>query len=124
MRTRRRSLGALILAVAGTLVLSLGTSTAAYADPDFPSWDDVNAARQNEAATRTKITEIEGILAGLETEAADLGRLAQIKGEEYNIARDALEAAAVKAEKLLGQAERAEERATLSSQRAGQLLAQ
>lgn len=124
MIRRRRSLGALTLVLAGTLAISLGTSTAAIAAPDFPTWDDVNNARQNEAATKAKISEIESILSALETEAADLGRIAQVKGEEYNIARDALDAASSKADSLKKQADSAQEQAALSSQRAGQLLAQ
>jgi len=124
MRKILRSGGAFLLVAATVIGLSVGASGPAYAEPDFPSWDDVQAARQNEAATLQAIAEIEGLLAGLETAAADLGRVALLKAEEYTVARDALDAASAKAKKLEGQADSAAASAEKSSQRAGQLIAQ
>lgn len=119
----KRSGGALIIVIATTLMVSVGSS-GAVADPDFPTWDDVQNARANESATAATIAEIEGLLATLETQSAELGKIAQQKGEEYNVARDALSAAVAKADRLAAQALAASDRAEESTQRAGHLVAQ
>ena len=33
---------------------------------DYPSWDDVQAARQSQAATQVEVTRVQGLLAGLQ----------------------------------------------------------
>ena len=59
------------LAVALTLLL---TGTIAGVSPawavDYPSWDDVAAVRNDEAATKAEVARIESLLAGLQAEAA------------------------------------------------------
>jgi cell wall-associated NlpC family hydrolase len=107
----------------GAFLLTLGISTPAAAD-DYPSWADVQNARQNEAATNAEIDKIQSVLAKLQSEADALGKVAQQKGEEYNAAKEALDAAASKADKLKDQVAAAQSRADLSSRRAGQLVAQ
>lgn len=119
----RHRLAAVSVVLAGSLALSIGIVAPAAAD-DYPSWDDVLAARQDEAATRSAIDEIEGLLVSLEAESQELGRIAQVRGEEYNSAKLALDAAAAKADKLGQQAEDADNKAALSARRAGQLVAQ
>jgi len=123
MRMHFRPIGALTSVVAGSLLLSLAIAGPARADK-YPSWDDVQAARQSEAATEAAITEIEGILLSLEGQSAELGKTAQIAGEKYNAAVEALDAATLKAEKLDARSEDAQDRASVSSRRAGQLVAQ
>lgn len=118
-----RPIGALTTVVVGSLLLAFGVATPASAD-DYPSWDDVLNARNNEAATKAAIDEIEGLIADLQAKSEELGRAAQIKTEEYNAAVAALDAASAKAERLDNQAQDAEERAEASSRRAGQLIAQ
>ncbi len=122
VRLRRVAI-ALSVALSGSLLLTLGIAGPAAAD-DYPSWDDVQAARQNEAQTQAAIDEIEGLLVGLEAQAAELGKQAQIKGEEYNAAKTLLDQASAKAEKLSDQAVAAERQADLSARKAGQLIAQ
>lgn len=123
VRQHRRRLVAVSAALAGSLLLTVGLAGPASAD-DYPSWDDVLSARNNEAATQSKIDELEGLLIGLEATATELGRDAQLKGEEYNAARNALDAASAKASKLDQQAQDAAAQAELSASRAGQLVAQ
>ena len=91
---------------------------------DYPSWDDVQAARESQAATEAAIAEIEGYLVTLESAAVTLGRAAQVKAEEYNAAREALVAASARAERLDDKAREAERTAEISNRRAGQLVAQ
>lgn len=92
--------------------------------PEYPTWQDVQNAKRNQAATAAEIDRIEGLLVALEAQAAELGKIAQIKGEEYAIARDALAAATQKVERLNDRADEAEQRADESAKRAAQLIAQ
>ena len=119
----RRTSGALALLLAGTLGVTVGTSSAAHAVPDFPTWEEVDAARSDEAAARAKVAEIEALLATLSDESAELGRAALVRGEEFNAARLALEQATAKAERLQKNAEAAAARAEASARQVGALLA-
>jgi len=118
-----RPAGALTTVVVAALIVTFGLSGSAAAD-DYPSWDDVQAAKQNEASAQAAIAEIEGILVALEAEANALGRVAQQRAEEYNAAIAELDKAVARADRLEEQAEDAAAEATESSQRAAQLLAQ
>jgi len=122
-RQHPHRLRALSVVLATGMLLSVSVATAAVAD-DYPTWDDVLAARSDEAATNNAISEIEGILSGLESESAQLGKEAQLKAEELNSARVAVENATARADRLEEAATSADKRATESSQRAGQLVAQ
>lgn len=117
--------GALALSsvLAGSLLLTVGIAGPAAA-VEYPSWDDVQAARSSEAQTQAQIDEIEGLLIALEAQAADLGKVAQQKGEQYNAAQDLLNAASTKANALEVQAKDASATAESSARRAGQLIAQ
>lgn len=91
--------------------------------PDYPTWQDVQNAKRNQAATAAEIDRIEGILVALENKAAELGKIALIKGEEYAVAFDAVAAATQKVERLNDRAQEAEDRADESAKRAAQLIA-
>ncbi|MEO8262602.1 MAG: NlpC/P60 family protein [Pseudolysinimonas sp.] len=92
--------------------------------PDYPTWQDVQDAKRNQAATASEVARIEGILTDLEAEAAELGKTAQIKSEKYAEARDDLDAATQKVERLGDRADAAQERADESAARAARLIAQ
>jgi cell wall-associated NlpC family hydrolase len=130
MFTRRRPWGAAAAAlVPAALILSLVAPLSATADPgartpDYPTWQDVQNAKKNEAAKRAEIDKLEGLLVSLEAEAQRLGVVAQQKGEAYAQARDALAAATQKVERLKSRADKAQERAHESAARAAQIIAQ
>lgn len=126
MSFRRRPWGAAAAVVPAALVFALVTPTGAIAAPmpDYPSWEDVQAAKRNQAATASEIARIERLLAGLEKKAEELGKVAQIKAEEYAQARDALAAATLKVTRLTTQADDAQKRADESAARAARLIAQ
>jgi len=123
VRAHVRPSRALTVVAAVSLLLTVGIASPAVAD-DYPSWDDVENARQNEAATASEIDAIEGFLVKLENKAAELVRAAQAKGELYNMAREQLDAASSRADRLQSQAKDAAAKADESSRRAGQLIAQ
>ena len=123
MPAHHRPWRALTVVVSAGLVLATLVAGPAYA-VDYPSWDDVQNARQNQAATAATAARIEGMLVSLENEAAKLGRAAPIKGESYNVARGALDAASSTSARLDAQAQDAAARAEQSGRRAGQIIAQ
>ncbi|HHY48406.1 MAG TPA: hypothetical protein GYA10_01460, partial [Alphaproteobacteria bacterium] len=109
MTARRRPWGAAAAASAPVaLVLTLALPAGAIAAPaapdivsaptapapDYPSWDDVRKAKRHEAAAQAEIDRIEGILVALENRANELGKEAQLRAEEYAIAREQLDEAA------------------------------
>ena len=136
MSLRRRPRGAAAaLLIPAALLFALVAPTGAVGEPsapagvaapmpDYPTWQDVQNAKRNQAATAAEIDRIEGILVGLEAQAAELGKIAQIKAEEYALARDALAAATSKVARLKDRAQEAEERAAESATRAARLIAQ
>ena len=70
MGIRRSRAAALLCAVTAALTLGITSPAAAV---DYPSWDDVQAAKGNEAATASTIQTIATLLDGLQSEAARLG---------------------------------------------------
>jgi peptidoglycan DL-endopeptidase CwlO len=122
-KRRRRAVAA---GVPATLLLAFANPMPAMAlrQPDYPSWDDVEQARHNEAAAQATVEQIEGILIRLEAEAAELNRISLELGEEYALATIALEAATAKLDRLKSQADSAQERAEESEQRVALIVAQ
>jgi murein DD-endopeptidase MepM/ murein hydrolase activator NlpD len=91
---------------------------------DYPSWDDVSAVRNDEAAAKSKIAEIEALLAALTAEADRTQTEAIAKGEAWRAADQAFQEAAYKADNLQVQADEASAKASASELRAGQWAAQ
>jgi cell wall-associated NlpC family hydrolase len=122
-KRRRRAVAA---GVPATLLLAFANPmpAAALRQPDYPSWDDVEQARHNEAAAQATVEQIEGILIRLEAEAAELNRAALELGEEYAQASSALDAATAKLDRLKSQADAAQERAEQSEQQVAVIVAQ
>lgn len=90
---------------------------------DYPSWQDVLASRDNEAAKAAEITRLEGILAQLEADVKAKDAIAKEKGDEYFVAQQAYDEAAYRAEQLQTQADAARVTADASMLQAGQLAA-
>ena len=107
---------------AATLVAALGVTLPASA-VDYPSWDDVEAARGNEAATAATIATIDTLLDGLQAESARLGDAAVAAAAEASAARAALERAQSSSENLTRQASTAAADARRSAQQASALAA-
>ena len=123
---RKRTRRAVAAGVPATLLFAFANPMPAVAlqQPDYPSWDEVEQARSNEAAAAAKIEEIEGILIRLEAESAELNRTALELGEEYSLAQTALDEATSKLDKLKTQADAAQDRADESEQRVAVIVAQ
>ncbi|QEO09173.1 NlpC/P60 family protein [Protaetiibacter larvae] len=118
------STAAVAIAAAFALTAAGGAAPAEAARrPDFPSWQEVQAARQSEAAKKAEVEKIEKIVADLQQQAADLGKVAMQKGEEALLAQTALEAAEAKTARLADQLADAQDRADASALLAARLVA-
>ena len=122
-KRRRRAVAA---GVPATLLFAFANPMPAMAlrQPDFPSWDEVEQARQDEATAAATIERIEGILIRLEADAAEFNRTALELGEEYSLAVIARDAATAKLSRLTIQADAAQARAEESEQRVAVIVAQ
>ncbi|CAN5318681.1 hypothetical protein BH09ACT6_BH09ACT6_02840 [soil metagenome] len=102
----------------------LGRASAALAvRTDYPSWDDVNAAKQNEAAKQAEVANITSLLGALEAQAAQLGDAAVQKGNEYLKAAADLQAASQIADTADERATAAQAKATAAEKQVGEIAA-
>lgn len=121
----RRLWTAAAAAVATVALTAALVSAGAPARADeYPSWDEVQAAKSNAAAAQTQVDRINGLLAGLQTAAAAAGDLAVKRAAAFGAAQTALAAATQKAEGLGQQAERAAGEAAELKAQSGRLAAQ
>ena len=119
-RTRIAALAVAIgIGIAGTTV----ATAPAWAD-DYPSWDDVAAARDNEQATAVQVDRIRALIASLKAEAERTQKDAEAKATIWQEADNKYQAAFAKANTLQDQADEASAKAAVSDQRFGQMAAQ
>jgi cell wall-associated NlpC family hydrolase len=115
-----------LIAVAASAALVFGATVVApsWAVPSYPSAAEVAAAKKNVAAKKAMIARIEKIVQDLAVEANKLGRVAQIKGEAFNQAQDAVDAMTAKVNSLQAQADAANAEANKAKAQLGQIAAQ
>lgn len=95
----------------------------AMADPDYPSWSDIEQAKANEHTKQAEIDRVGELLAGLQT-AADAAAQASMRADEaWRVAVDERDRAADREQKLATQADEADAVAEISKMRAGLLAA-
>lgn len=121
--SRRTALGLGGLGILGLSALGAGLGSAAFA-ADYPSWDDVERARGNEAAKAQEITRIEGLIASLQADVAAKQAEAERLAGEYAVAQEAYETAAANAASLQEQADAEDARARETAEKLGRLAAQ
>jgi len=107
----------------GAVGAGIGVVSSAQAAPDYPSWDDVQNAKRDEASKQAEIESLTGLLAGLQESADAASKASRIADEKYRIAKDALDEATARADALATQAATAEQKAAVSRMRAGLLAA-
>jgi hypothetical protein len=117
---------AAFLAVAVAASASLLPAHAADQQPPggYPSWQDVEQARQSEAGTAAEVTRIGQLLGGLEKQAGALGDAAVSAAAEYALAQSALQAASSNVEALAAQVAHAQEESGRHRKELGALAAQ
>lgn len=114
--------GALGLTALGAFGLG-ATALPAFANT-YPTWDDVEKARANEAAKAREITRIEGLIRSLAVRVEEANRLAQEAGDAYYVAQQEFMDAAERASLLQEQADEQAQKAVEMAHKAGQIANQ
>ncbi|WP_369964022.1 M23 family metallopeptidase [Leifsonia sp. EB34] len=123
-RRPRRTLLRLLAVGAIALTGVVGSIAApAYAD-QYPSWQDVQNAKVNEAAAAAQVTRITDLIAQLGQEVSDTQAAAAKRGEELQAAEAAFDEADMKARDLESQATAGQQKADAAGAQAGKLAAQ
>lgn len=123
-RGLRRALLRLLAVGAVALTGVVGSIAApAYAD-QYPSWQDVQNAKANEAAAATQVTRITNLIAQLDQEVSDTQAAAVKRGEELQAAVEAFDSADMRARDLESQAAASQQKADAAGAQAGKLAAQ
>lgn len=112
-----------ITAVIGLLAVGAVSSAPVAAD-NYPSWDDVVAARASEAGKEAEIERITGLIDGLQTQVAQAQAAASSRWQENQSAQNAYNTASLKADQLATQAAAAQKKADDSRTQAAILAAQ
>lgn len=121
--TRRAALGLGMVGAVGIAGIGSWLAGPAFA-ADYPSWDDVQAAKANETAKAAEIENIENLIAALQNDVAVKQARAEKLAEEYVAAQEAFEIAAQRAEDLQAQADAEAAKADAAAAKLGQLAAQ
>lgn len=103
------------------VVASVGMPAAA--EPDYPSWADIQQAKQSEASKQAEISKLGEILTGLQAAADAAAQTAGIAGEAFRNATVELESAKQREAELASQVAAAEAAAQQSKIRAGLIAA-
>ena len=113
-----------VLAIIGMVatVSVVASNDAAWAK-DYPSWADVLAARNNEAAKQVEIGRVKALIQQNEEAVTSTQAVAVQKGADFQKAQQAYDEAFFKAEQLQQQADAAKATAADSQKRAGQMAA-
>ncbi|WP_241988860.1 C40 family peptidase [Cryobacterium sp. TMT1-2-2] len=125
VRTKsKRLLSAVAMGAVSAVTASVAAAGgAAFAAPDYPSWNDVEKAKQNESTKQAEIATLGELLNGLASQAAKAVTTAQIAAEAYRVTQDALDAATLRETSLRELAATAEATAATSKMRAGLIAA-
>lgn len=114
---------AVSIAAAFALTATGGMSAYAAPRPDYPTWAEVQAAKQNEAAKKAEIAKLEKLVKDLQAEADALAKVAMEKAEDALLAQGELQAAEAKTSRLADQLADAQKRADSSAKLAAALVA-
>ncbi len=101
---RRTAIGLGALGVAGALLFTAPRLPAAYA-AGYPSWDDVQRAKQNEATKASEVTNIQNLINTLTQNVETTRAIAEQRANEYYEAEHAFFEAADRADELQKQAD-------------------
>ncbi|MEW1963660.1 M23 family metallopeptidase [Microbacterium sp. NPDC077644] len=122
--TRRNALGVGVLSVAALSAFGIGSGVSAAYAASYPSWDDVQRAKQNEAAKASEVSRIQGLIQSLTQKVSETQEAAEAAGNEFYEAQQAYFEAIAEAEALQAQADEQAQIADESARKAGQVAGQ
>lgn len=121
---RRAALGVGALGAIGFGAFATPLLPRAYAIDGYPSWDDVQNAKQNESAKNAEIARINDLIAQLQADVANKQAIADQKSNEFFQAQQTFFEAARTAETLQSQADQDAAAALKAANQAGRLASQ
>jgi murein DD-endopeptidase MepM/ murein hydrolase activator NlpD len=122
--SRRGALAAGAFSALALTAFGVSAGTQAAHAADYPSWDDVQRAKSNEAAKGGEITRIQNLISSLTQRVAAAEAAARAAGDEFYAAQQAFFEAAGRADSLQEQADAQAKIADESSRQAGQVATQ
>ena len=122
--TRKRAMGLTGFAAALTLAVTLASPISPAMAVDYPTWEELQAAKSNTAAAANQVTEIQNAIAGLQTEVERTQAEAEARGVELQTAQEKFDDASRRASDLQAQADASKTQADAATRQAGQLAAQ
>ncbi|PCE13564.1 peptidase M23 [Microbacterium sp. SZ1] len=121
---RRSVFGLGAMSVVALAAFWIGSGVSAAYAATYPSWDDVQRAKGNEAAKGAEVQRIQGLIQSLTRNVADTQAAAQVASDEYYTAQQEFFDAITTADELQAQADEQAAIAEEASRKAGQLAAQ
>lgn len=122
--SRRSAIGLGMLSVVALSAFGVTSSVSAAHAATYPSWDDVQRAKQNEAAKAAEVTRIEGLIQSLTQKVAETQAAATAAADEFYAAQQAFFEAVTVAEELQAQADKQAGIADDAARKAGQVASQ
>ncbi len=122
--TRRTALAAGAVGIAALSAFGVAASGLPAFGANYPTWEDVQKARANEAAKTREITRIEELIKGLADAVEAANRVARAAADEYYDAQQAFFEAADRANLLQQQADEQAALADAAAHKAGQVATQ
>jgi septal ring factor EnvC (AmiA/AmiB activator) len=125
LKVPARKICAAVMSAALLAVAAVPVASADDAPPSgYPSWADVQAAKDNATAKSAEIQKINDLLDGLEQQASSLGAVAVKAGLAYAVARNNLDASTAKLNDLKEKTGKAHATAAALRRQTGTLAAQ
>jgi len=112
------------LAVVVAIVLSVVASPLGASADDYPTWDEVEQARSNQASAETELARVTSLISTLQDEVVRTQAVAEEKGRIAYELDEQFQAKARETDALQAQADEADALAAVSERRAGQWAAQ
>ena len=112
------------LAVVLAIVVSLVAAPFSASADDYPTWDEVQNARANQANAEAEVTRVQGLIVSMQAEVERTQKIAEEKGQIAFEAEEIHQAKILEVNSLQAQADEADALAAESERRAGQWAAQ
>ncbi|GAA1831776.1 M23 family metallopeptidase [Agromyces salentinus] len=124
-RTRRvvASIAVIAATLAGVVLQPVSSPQAAFA-ADYPTWDELQAAKANTEAGAAAVKEVTALIGQLEDNVAATRAEAERRTDELLAAQQAFDDAVLRADQIQAQADAAAAEAAAAEENAGQVAAQ
>ncbi|TFC66780.1 M23 family peptidase, partial [Cryobacterium sp. TMT2-18-3] len=122
-RRYRVSLATGFVAALSLFISLIGPASPAQAI-DYPTWQDVQNAKSNTAAASAQVSQIQGLIADLQTQVAQTQAESEARGAELQAAQEKFDEASRRAADLEAQSAASSAVAATATRQAGQLAAQ